>query len=716
MFRGRRRVSISDPGIQRLDQPWQLSSLSIRASLQDREGNIWLATSTGLDRFRPEAVHMVPGLEGHELFTAVADDDGAVWVLSSDFVGPQALLWRVEKGQAVRQDNRLGFVAMTRGIDGIWFAGPAGLERRTRQGTTRIPLPEPRKGGRTRRVQKVVEDSQGLRIWLQGEGRYWYRGGRWEHEETGRLGAASRSTADAQGRVWDGFRDNLLRVHDGQRTGFLGPAHGVGVDVVSFIQTEPELLISGVGGFQMWHKGKFVTLRLEMSGETTHVTGLVRDRLGGRWLNTVAGLLHVREADWQRTMADPQQALRGKLYDQLDGYRGGAEHTRREHTAFWTPDGRLWLTSTLGVAWLDPNKLPANAAAPAADLLQLRIGKHAYRVGEISALAPGTQEFSIDYTAASYTMPERVSFRYRLHGRDADWHEVGTRREAVYSNLGPGTYRFEVVASNEDAVEGPPALSPPITIHPTFTQTAWFPVLLGAAAIILLTLAYRIRMYQLTRRFFERSMAPLDERERIARALHDGFLQSVHVLLLKIRGAAARLPAGEPARQMLDDVLKEGHLTIAAGREEIRALRRELSDGADMADALRDEAALAGTACEVRIEGSVTCLEGETAAEVFAIVREALRNALRHSGASRIQIVLKEEQGGTSVAVTDNGCGIASSAAMSGAAGHFGLKGMQERAARIGARLSIDSSSSGTTVSLYIKHSSRQKWRRLLGS
>jgi len=704
------QISTRDPATECLTEAWQLSSPAIGAVLQDREGNVWVGTLQGLDRFRNQAIHMIPQMEGYQGYMAVADAKGVVWAVNNSVSAPPRL-WRIENGHAERMDNPRGYEAVGGDRGSIVLAGPGGLEFRTEQGNILIPLPE--QHNKTsfrseRRVSHIDVHGSDIRLSLMGEGIYHWRDGQWTYEEKGALGRRTFRTVDVAGRVWEAFPNKVLQVSDGPRVKTLGAAQGLDIGTIGFMQTEPELLVSGADGLQIWRNGKFEWLRLEQGGESPQISGLVVDAQGDRWLNMSAGLLRVTPADWANAVNNPSARLRGKLFGQLDGFRGGAEVATRMRSAFMTPDGRLWLTSTRGVAWLHPNALPRNPVAPGAELLNLTAANQQYRFDQLSPLAPGTRQLAIEYTAPSYTMPERVRFRYRLHGLDQGWQEVGGRREAVYNSLKPGSYTFEVVALNEDGVAGRPALSPPITIKPTFTETPWFIVLLCVVGAMALTLAYRLRMHQLTRRFVERSMVQLDERERIARTLHDSFLQNVQVLLLKVRGVAHQLPMNEPARLSLERVLEEGTSTLAEGRDELQALRSELPEGADMADALREVAASGLHTAEVHIHGALDTLDQEVAGEVFAIAREALRNALRHSGAKRIEVALRDDAAGKSVTVADNGSGIVAASPM----GHFGMKGMRERADRIGARLTVDSGAGGTTVTLRIAPPLAARWYR----
>src|SRR6478672_5532091 len=89
----------------------------------------------------------------------------------------------------------------------------------------------------------------------------------------------------------------------------------------------------------------------------------------------------------------------------------------------------------------------------------------------------GTHAVEIDYTALSLSIPERVEFRYKLDAVDKDWQSVGTRRQAFYTRLGPGRYRFHVIACNNDGVWNETGAALDFSIAPAWYQTTLFGLL-----------------------------------------------------------------------------------------------------------------------------------------------------------------------------------------------------------------------------------------------
>jgi signal transduction histidine kinase len=316
-----------------------------------------------------------------------------------------------------------------------------------------------------------------------------------------------------------------------------------------------------------------------------------------------------------------------------------------------------------------------------------------------------------------------VGFRYRLEGVDQDWIDPGERRQAFYTRLAPGTYRFRVIASNDAGVWNETGARLTFSIAPTFLQSIWFKLLLALALVALAWGAYALRLRQETARLQGRYEARIAERERIARELHDTLLQGFQGLMLRFQAVANLLPTGGEARNALDTALDRGDAVLIEGRAGVRDLRSDRIE-ADLAQAVIKAAKRAipeqSPRFELTVEGAPRALNPAVSEEVLSIAEEALRNVGRHARAQSVSAFLIYERRGLRLTVRDDGVGM-DDTHLSGSAGadHFGLIGMRERANRIGARLTISSrSESGTDVALFVPASVayRNKVPRLLDS
>jgi signal transduction histidine kinase len=279
-------------------------------------------------------------------------------------------------------------------------------------------------------------------------------------------------------------------------------------------------------------------------------------------------------------------------------------------------------------------------------------------------------------------VPERVRFRYKLEQLDADWVDAGGHREAVYNNLEPGLYRFRVIAANENGEWNTTGATLAIEIPPTFFQSWPFKLLCVLIAVALLWLAYSMRLRVVADRIRLRMTERMEERERIARELHDTLLQSVQALTLRFQLAVDDLPKDARVRATLEDALDRADTLIAEGRERVRDLRGVGHGDIEsiVADIIQRQAFDPGVEITMTTTGARRALDPLVLDEATQIASEAIFNVWRHARASRVAIDISHGAN-FSVRVADNGLGIAREAAdRDQQEGHFGLSGMRERA------------------------------------
>jgi signal transduction histidine kinase len=187
----------------------------------------------------------------------------------------------------------------------------------------------------------------------------------------------------------------------------------------------------------------------------------------------------------------------------------------------------------------------------------------------------------------------------------------------------------------------------------------------------------------------------LEERERIARELHDTLLQGTQGLILQIQSVAGRLPPQHPARQQIESALDQAGDLLGEARAKVRNLRSSasLADiGSSIARSgqlLSDRTAIA---FEFEMHGALRVVRPRVAAEIYAIAREALTNAFAHSHASKVRATLSFSNASLIVRIVDDGRGFhLSQGTQQSDQGHFGIIGMRERAHELGAQLIIAS-------------------------
>ena len=712
------RVEVLGP--ERPDAP----SNETKPLLEDREGNIWVATPGGLDRFNDSRVVTldIPSSLGDRASevesrdaAVVVDGSGTLWVaLQADAPDTMRLL-TIRDGVVVAQRDAPGFRGSAyRDMDGsLWFAGSSGLAHLEDGRLIPTAIPE---DARHAPIQAIVRDPAGaLWIAMLGRGVFRLEGGKWTLR--GGLHELPESTpvvatTDPRRNLWFGYTHNrIARVHDSTVRVF-GTADGLDVGTVTAISARADhVWIAGDLGFARLDGERFVPVRGASDHAFTGISGIVTTETGDLWLNGDTGISHIVHTEVEHALRDPSYQPQYEVFDYRDGLVGTATQIRPLPSAVESSEGRLWFCTTAGVVSIFPDRIQRNLLPPPVTIWSVSSGGRQYEnVGEDLRLPAYTTQLQIAYTAASLTVPDRVRFRYQLEGSDHDWQEVGNRHEAVYTNLGPGRYNFRVVAANNDGVWNNAGAALQITISPAFTQTKLFYALCALLCLAALYALYTVRARQLASQVRGRLEARLAERERIARELHDTLLQGVQGLILRFQALAGRDVEQDrtQARAAMERALARADEVLAEARDRVKELRATAGEETDlpMALAVEGQQLNLGQLAQFRLSvaGTRRELHPIVREEIFLIAREALGNAFRHSGAQHIEAEFSYGDGELHVRIRDDGRGIHFEVLDAGGRpGHFGLLGMRERAERIHAQVKIWSKpGAGTEIDLRV--------------
>ena len=684
----------------------------LNATLLDREGNMWFTTANGVDRIRQarlSSVALPPGFV--PALSVTPGDNGAVWIGNTDRAGTFDFPSFVLAPNGARRTSTVRDVSAShRAADGaLWFGNDAHLWRVKDGVTRRWPLPPTLAG---RNVQALSTDADG-RLWVSviGHGVHTFHDGAWR--PGGGYAELAGPTAvtiasDRAGRTWFGYTDNHIAVLDAGAIRHYGPRQGLAIgNALAIVQGRDQLWVGGDGGLA-WFDGKRFTRLDERGGRGLRgVSGIVERDDGELWLHDTGGLARI-DAALLKTVLDGRGAqVAVERFDHLDGHRGMPAQMQPLPSLVQAGDGRLWFATSSMVGHVDPARIARNPRAPTVLLGAIRSNAGSHAAAASLALPPRTDRLEIDFTATALSMPERVRFRYRLAGLDEAWRDGGAMRQAVYTNLEPGAYRFEVSAANEDGVWSAQPARLALRIEPAWNQTLWFRLACALAVLGAAWLLHRWRLARLAARMKEQMRVRTRERERIARTLLDTFLQSVQALVLRMHILMGRLPPDTGLRAEVEDVLARAEDVIDEGRERVRQLRVPGVRQGCLAQALSDAglalAAATGVNYVERHQGRPRRLDPEIEDELFTIGREALSNAFHHAQATQVTLLLDYRAGELHLGVSDDGGGIAPEVLASGARqGHWGLPGMRERARLAGGTLDIDSSPAGTTVRVCI--------------
>ena len=298
--------------------------------------------------------------------------------------------------------------------------------------------------------------------------------------------------------------------------------------------------------------------------------------------------------------------------------------------------------------------------------------------------------------------PSRITFRYILEGFEKEWTDAATRREAFYTNLSPGTYRFRVTACNADGVCNESGSSVDFALAPYYYQKSWFLPVCAIGLAGMAGLAHRLRV----RRLRNRLSLVVAERSRIARELHDTLIQGFSGLTLQLQAMSGRLESAEE-RETLNDIIRDAGTYLRETRQSVASLRSEQSAGSGLASTIADFARQvttdAGIRLKLKLDENLQDLPAEVQYNLLRIAQEAVSNSVKHSGARTIEVSLAGSAAEVSLCVKDDGCGLDQQENEDAGRGHYGLIGMQERAAEIGGNLELASMpGKGTTVSVIV--------------
>jgi len=686
----------SHPTIEHLSVREGLSNDSIWDIYEDREHNLWIATQNGLNRLRDNKISIVTqrtGLLSDSITSLVTASAGI-------FAGSKLGLNRVS---ATHSETILRgtIFSLARARDGsLFIATSLGLSQ-LKEGKVRlISL-----GVDATHITVLLQDASG-ELWFydQQQGLYRCADG---HNATRVLDPAfknkkvSAMDADSSGRVWLGLSDGEIVLYDGAGFRTFTEADNLPGGLLHSIAAgnDGSVWIASERGLAQFSGNKFASWSRKNGLPGNRVLWAVPTPDGRLWVGYNIGIASMRIEDLRHASFDPYFLVPYDFYDEGDGLKANPE-LRGSTPVTIASDGRIWLTTSEGLATIDPAHIRKNLLPPPVQVLQLTVDDKDFDPRNSVTIPSRTHRIEISFTGLGLTDPRKVTFRYRLLGFDSQWSPTSTRRFATYTNLPPGKYSFEVTAANEDGIwnESPRTLA--FTLAPAFYQTKWFVALCVLALILVATLLFRLRVRAAADRLRLRFEERLDERVHVAQDLHDNLLQEVMGISLQLELADELTPPEAAGKPILRRALQLSAAALKHGRGALTTLRGTALTGQEIYQTLTLAAASFSEerqrSVEYKTHGTEQLIRAGVGEEIVQIGREALRNALQHTTGA-VHVSIHYSLSHLSLIVDDEGQGISSTIMESGVSGHFGLKGMRERAARIGARLTITSKVRGGT-------------------
>ncbi len=753
----------TDSGIVRWDGakisktglPPALEHVQALAMIRDKDANIWAGTGAdGLLRINARGVSALKAMEGEAITAVFEDREGNLWTGSVNGIERirDSVFATYSSAEGLPSENNGPIY--TDGQNRTWFAPVSGGLYSLRDGkVTHVSIAGLDKDV----VYSIAGNASG------GDDELWIgrqRGGVThlrpngesftEQTYTKAAGLAQDSvftvTESRDGAVWAGtLNSGVSRFRDGRFITYT-TANGLVSNTISSILegTGGSMWFATPSGLSVLSNGQFRTYSVKDGLPSENVNCLFEDSTGTLWIGTLGGLAFLRAGRVQIPAGMPaslKEQIFGIAEDKLgslwiatenhvvrvnrdrferglasagdmreygiaDGLRSlGGVKRHRSVTA--DSSGRIWLSMARGLSVVDPARLAGRSVPAMVHVQGIEADGNPVALADPIRIQAGRQRITVDFAGLSLAIPERTRFRYTLDGFDHGWSAPVSARQAIYTNLGPGPYRFHVIASNLDEVFNSTEATVSFQIEPTLWQNWWFRSSVLLAFTLGLIAFFRFRTLRLTRQMSVRFEERLAERARIAQELHDTLLQGFLSTSMQLHVVADGWPEDSPTRQPLDRILALMDRVIREGRDALRDLRSSFSEATNLEQAFsriqQELGAREKVAFRVIVEGSQRPLHPILRDEVYRIGREALVNAFRHSNASSIEVELEYAPKEFRILIRDNGCGIDPVVLRSGREGHWGLPGIRERAERIGARVRLWSrAGAGTEVELSV--------------
>ena len=712
---------------------------NIQQIFEDREGNIWLATSEGLERLSDVKVITYTtrdGLPSDNVGTVASGSAGRIWIGTS---GGLACLknGKVERVSPSKEEPVPPMEVTSLYEDPhevLWFGTKdGGLHRFENRHDQRIAALN-REGGPGYAVGICNNRAGDLLIGTAGAGLQVFRNGQLVRTFSSADGLRNRSifslTIDREETVWIGETPGL-DVLRGSSISVPGE-HAEMLSKTTILSTyeDPDGTIwaGGVNGLYRLRTGKWapVAFRPDERVLAPEFYCLLEDDSGNLWSSGSRGIFCVSKRELNEFFDGKRSLVNCRAFGKADGLKSPDCSNVYFPAGCRSPDGRLWFGTIAGLAVIDPNHLQFNSLVPAVQIEHVVVDlTHVFPIrsrNQSVELGPGAHHLEFDYAGLSFTAPEKVRFKYRLDGFDKDWIDAGTSAEAYYTNLAPGTYLFRVIACNNDGLWIPEqaAAVTTVIVRPHFYQTVWFSALCAGAFILAIWLLGRWRLQQI-----------LEERTRLARELHDTVARGTVGLVWRLEAAKslAKKMHFDQVLASLDDVAKLARENLKETRRAMRALRAGVLDiDRSLPSAL--EAVLTRTASgtqlcpKIKVSGAPYSIGSAWEQALVRITQESLTNTLKYAKAHQFEAELHYCPRELRLQLSDDGIGFnykaggGSSSSKtapdeSGIAGGLGLLGIEERCRQLGGRIRIASSpGSGTAIEVIVPRR-HQIWRLL---
>jgi signal transduction histidine kinase/ligand-binding sensor domain-containing protein len=691
-----------------------LTDDQVKSVMRDREGNIWVGTSTGgLHRVRKTLFKVLgreQGLSTEAILSMCQRHDGSILVGTNCGGLYEIRNGRVEFSKLNRlTKNMCNWSVFEDSRGRIWLDAERLVMIEQGKATTFEDIHE--------RVFALYEDRR-KRIWagtinglfsLTEE-----NGQRWRKIHGLSNNDVRALHEDRDGNLWIGTVGGLNKITRDSVISFTAIPGLASHYFRSIHESADGTLWFGTygGGIVRLKNGRFSVITTQEGLFDNIVSHIVEDQFGTFWMGCNRGIFRASREMLDRVADGEIQAVQVRSFGQADGLKNVETNGGFQPNVILAPDGRIFFPTIEGVAIVNPSDIQTNTLAPSVLIESIRTARGLFHPDAVSDIAYEDANIEIQYTALSFVNPQKVHFKYRLGGENDPWIQAGTRRSAFYTKVSPGTYTFHVAASNNDEIWNEEGAKITLTVLPPYWMTWWFRTGVGATVLILVAFIIQKRIASLkkARRSQEEISRLLienqeQERTRIAREMHDSLGQEL--LLIKNRALLGTQSNDEKARRQFEQISTSVSTVLKSVRQLSHDLRPPELDQLGLTETLRSLYESMQDSTSMTVRAHLANIDGlfpkESEINVVRIVQEGLNNTLKHSAATEVSLKISIHNRVVMILLHDNGKGFDTKEVNRRQPAGIGLTNIKERVRILGGTIKIESSPiNGTAVEIQI--------------
>lgn len=684
-----------------------LSQSMVHTICEDHEGGVWVGTKHGLNQLidrRTIPLTTSEGLPGNDTGPILQDRSGVIWIGT------------LGQGLARYDDGRFGTISKREGLPSetilalvegepgvLWIGTDKGLVRmhdgRPAQVlTTANGLP-------SNVMRSLCFDREGA-VWvgtdaglvsIAADGRVRPQAGSGSH-------SAVRTLIEyGESGVLAATEEGLFHCRPAESVPYAVDDRALrSVDAFCLDASGNLWIGTRGGGVGLLRDGKARFFTIKEGLFDNDVSGIVADDEDRLWMACSRGIFFVRRTELLQCAAGETSRFTSIPFSPTDAQRTVECQNDVQPVVWKMRDKRLWFSTIRGVTIIDSDHILRRLPAYPVSVEEVRVNGEDVQPARSLELPAGSANVSFRYTALTFASPGRLLFEHMLDGFDKTWIDAGTRREAFYTNLAPGNYRFRVRARMPDGAWNESVAPVALAIPPRFYQTGWFASVSIAALALAIWGLFQLRVLRVRAHL----NGVLAERGRIARELHDTLIQGFSGVTMQMQALSARL-ARSPEKSNLDEIIQDAGTCLREARRSVGGLRDSAQGGMGFVAALSQAARQLTETKDIRLRLDLPAdsvnLPVDVEYNLLRIMQEAISNAVRHSGARTIEVALHASAGSMNLTVKDDGIGFSVADVEMNRPGHYGLIGMRERASQIHAALNLESvPGTGTTIRLNV--------------